>query len=65
MLATYTKAVSTKDQRLFETIMLNQDIPLAYVDADTAKVARTTTANDASCRSGVFAARPFTRHSGT
>jgi hypothetical protein len=61
LLAAYTGAVSTKDQALFETLLLSKDIPFSYVDAHTAKVAHDGTAHYESFCKDVFQGRPFTQ----
>ncbi|UAJ09099.1 nuclear transport factor 2 family protein [Glacieibacterium megasporae] len=60
LLDTYTKAVSTKDQALFETLLLNKAI--SFSDADSA-VRRGSvdggTHNYGAFRKGVFEGAPF------
>jgi len=61
VLATYTKAVSTKDQRLFETLLLNKAIPFSYVPNDSHPISDHGTENYEVFRKGVFEGRPFTQ----
>ena len=61
LLATYTRAVSTKDQAMFETLLLNKDIPFAYVDGSSAKVAKQPISDYEGFRKGVFLGSPFTQ----
>lgn len=58
LLDTYTRAVSTKDEKLFETILLNQDIPFSDVGS---AMKSGDTHHYASFREGVFAGAPFTQ----
>jgi hypothetical protein len=58
LLRTYTKAVSSKDEALFETILLSKDIPFSGV---AAKGADRRTQNYESFRKGVFEGPPFTQ----
>jgi hypothetical protein len=62
LLQTYTKAVSGKDQALFETLLLNKQIPFsdAY-SAVAAKGAEQGTQHYESFRKGVFEGAPFTQ----
>jgi hypothetical protein len=62
LLDAYTKAVSTKDQALFETLLLNKDIPFSDVDsAVKAQGAERGTSHYESFRRGVFEGPPFTQ----
>jgi hypothetical protein len=63
LLDTYTKAVSTKDQALFETLLLNKDIPFSDVpSAVKAQGAAHGTEHYESFRKGVFEGSPFKQH---
>ncbi|MGI4876750.1 MAG: hypothetical protein ACRYG4_04625 [Janthinobacterium lividum] len=60
LLDTYTKAVSTKDEALFETLLLNKEI--AFSDVQTAVQRGSTvggTHNYEAFRNGVFGGAPF------
>jgi hypothetical protein len=62
LLDTYVRAVSTKDQALFETLLLNPSVPFS----DTTSAVRAAgaphgTENYARFRSGVFSGPPFTQ----
>ena len=61
LLATYTRAVSTKDQALFETLLLSRDIP--FSDAGSAAKARGAegTRRYEAFRHGVFEGPAFTQ----
>jgi hypothetical protein len=61
VLATYTKAVSTKDQRLFETLLANKSIPFSYVSKDSHSIRDHGTENYEVFRKGVFEGPPFTQ----
>jgi hypothetical protein len=62
LLDTYTRAVSTKDQALFETLLLNKDIPFSDVySAVKAKGAEGGTRHYEDFRRGVFGGPPFTQ----
>ena len=62
LLDTYTRAVSTKDEPLFETLLLNKDIPFSDVgSAIKAGSAADGTRHYAGFREGVFAGAPFTQ----
>jgi hypothetical protein len=61
VLATYTKAVSTKDQRLFETLLANKSIPFSYVPKDSHPISDHGTENYEVFRKGVFEGPPFTQ----
>lgn len=54
LLAAYTRVVSTKDEALFENLLLNKEIPFTYVSEDGAKVARGGIANYEAFRKGGF-----------
>lgn len=58
LLDTYTRAVSTKDEPLFETILLNEDIPFSDVGS---AIKSGDTHHYAGFREGVFAGAPFTQ----
>ena len=58
LLATYTEAVSTKNQALFESILLAKTIPFSYVPAGAVSA---ETANYEGFRRGVFEGAPFTQ----
>ena len=60
VLAAYTKAVSTKDQATFETLLLSKTIAFSYVPDDT-PAAQAGVANYDSFRRGVFEGPPFTQ----
>jgi hypothetical protein len=57
-LATYTHAVSTKNQKLFETLLLDKTIPFSGVPA-TGLVNGAQTSNYETFRKGVFEGTPF------
>ena len=61
LLSTYTRAVSTKDRALFETLLLSRDIP--FSDAGSAAKARGPegTHRYESFRRGVFEGPAFTQ----
>src|ERR1700756_960289 len=62
LLDTYTRAVSTKDQALFETLLLDKDIPFSYVDsAAGGKATANGTHQYDAFRRGVFSGPPFTQ----
>ncbi len=62
LLDTYTRAVSTKDQALFETLLLSKDIPFSDVDsAVKGKGAEGGTCRYESFRRGVFEGPAFTQ----
>lgn len=62
LLDNYTRAVSTQDQRLFETLLLSQAIPFSSVDAATAAADREDGArNYPAFRRGVFEGQRFTQ----
>lgn len=62
LLDTYTRAVSSKNQALFETLLLNRSIPFSGVPLSSANErALTGTANYVSFRKAVFEGRPFTQ----
>jgi len=60
LLASYTRAVSTKDEALFETLLLNTSIPFAGVGpSGVANRAPGGTDQYQSFREGVFGGGPF------
>ncbi len=62
LLATYATAVSSKNQPLFESLLLDKDIPFSGVGAtDRSGGAKVVTANYDSFRKGVFQGPPFTQ----
>jgi len=63
LLSTYTKAVSTKNQALYETLLLNKDIPFSGASSAIKKAADAEhpTQNYESFRKGVFEGPPFTQ----
>jgi hypothetical protein len=61
VLATYTKAVSTRDQQLFETLLVNKSIPFSYVPKDSHPISDHGTENYEVFRKGVFEGPPFTQ----
>ncbi len=62
VLDSYAKAVSTKNQALFETLLLNTSIPFSGVDqAVGTKGAVGGTQNYEDFRKGVFQGAPFTQ----
>jgi len=62
LLANYTKAVSTKDQALFESLLLGKTIPFSGVPLPENPVGGSTkTANYEEFRKGVFEGEPFTQ----
>lgn len=62
LLDTYTKAVSTKDQALFETLLLNKAIPFTGIPLSGAgKDATPKTSQYEEFRKGVFEGDPFTQ----
>lgn len=62
LLDTYTRAVSTKDQALFETLLLGKDIPFSDVDsAVKGKGAEGSTRRYEAFRHGVFDGPAFTQ----
>ncbi|MET0246015.1 MAG: nuclear transport factor 2 family protein [Sphingomonas sp.] len=62
LLATYTRAVSTKDQALFETLLLSRDIPFSGIGAALPADGNAAgLANYERFRKGVFEGRPFTQ----
>lgn len=58
LLATYTEAVSTKNQTMFESILLAKTIPFSYVPASAVPA---DTSNYEAFRRGVFEGAPFTQ----
>jgi hypothetical protein len=62
LLETYAHAVSTKNQALFETILLNKEIPFSDVySATKSNGAVGSTSNYDRFRRGVFSGEPFTQ----
>lgn len=62
LLDTYTKAVSTKDQALFETLLLDKGIPFSGVPlSGKGKDATVNTSHYEEFRKGVFEGEPFTQ----
>ena len=62
LLETYTKAVSTKDQASFETLLLNKDIPFSDVpSAVRSEGAAKGTEHYEDFRKGVFEGPAFTQ----
>src|SRR5205085_11439699 len=62
LLDTYTRAVSTKDQALFETLLLDKQIPFSDVASAIEAPAGTATTNHYEAfRRGVFGGPPFTQ----
>jgi hypothetical protein len=59
LLATYTDAVSHKNQALFETLLLGKDIPFAYVPPSPTKEIAPAWRNYETFRRGVFEGAPF------
>lgn len=59
LLATYTIAVSTKNQALFETLLLSKTIPFSYIAP--APTDQGGIANYDAFRRGVFEGAPFTQ----
>ena len=61
LLSTYTTAVSTKNQALFETLLLNRSIPFCGVPAaaNTALAADSAAQQYERFRKGVFEGAPF------
>ena len=62
LLGLYTKAVSNKDQALFETLLLNRDIPFSFVGSATGALAADRgTQHYEAFRKGVFDGPAFTQ----
>jgi hypothetical protein len=62
VLGDYSRAVSTKDRALFETLLLNRQIPFSSVDAAIAAADRDYgSCNYAAFCKGVFEGAPFTQ----
>ena len=62
LLTTYTTAVSTKNEPMFEGLLLNKDIAFSGVGArDRSESQSVVTANYDSFRNGVFQGPPFTQ----
>lgn len=63
LLGTYTKAVSTKDQTLFETLLLNKEIPFSGVPLSiTTDTGGSRTSNYEDFCKAVFKGAPFDQH---
>ncbi len=60
LLKSYTQAVSTKDQALFETLLLNKDVSFSWVDAGGVK-AGAKESNYEGFRKAVFEGPAFTQ----
>ena len=60
LLDTYTRAVSTKDQALFETLLLSLQVPFSGVP-DAGFAANPSLQGYAEFRKGVFQGQPFTQ----
>ncbi|MGH8145695.1 MAG: nuclear transport factor 2 family protein [Rhodanobacteraceae bacterium] len=60
LLATYTQAVSTRNQVLFETLLLDKSIPFSSVPA-TGWTSGAGTSNYEAFRKAVFEGPPFTQ----
>ncbi|WBO22895.1 hypothetical protein [Sphingomonas abietis] len=62
LLATYTNAVSTKDEALFETLLLNASIPFSGVGSSGVASRDPGVTNQYQAfREGVFGGSPFTQ----
>jgi len=62
LLDTYARAVATKDQHLFETLLLSQSIPFSSAEAAISTADRDDgTRNYPAFRKGVFEGAPFTQ----
>jgi hypothetical protein len=62
LLDTYTKAVSSKNQKLFESLLLNRNIQFSHATSAVKKAARDNgTHNYDEFRKSVFQGRPFTQ----
>jgi len=61
LLATYTRAVSTKDQSLIETLLLNKAIPFSYIPANGVPISDHGTEKYEVFRKGVFEGAAFTQ----
>lgn len=61
LLAAYTKAVSTKDQQLFETLLLSKAIPFSSVSDAVGAPGDDPTRNYEAFRKGVFEGPAFTQ----
>lgn len=61
LLATYTKAVSTKNQQLFETLLLSKTIPFSSVSDAIGAPGGDHTRNYEAFRKGVFEGAAFTQ----
>jgi hypothetical protein len=61
LLDTYTRAVSTKNQALFETLLLDKDIPFSDVDSSVKGAGAAGTRRYDSFRRAVFGGQAFTQ----
>ena len=61
LLSNYTKAVSTKNQALFETLLLGKDIPFSYVSNGDLVVDEHGTRQYEAFRKSVFGGPAFTQ----
>jgi hypothetical protein len=61
LLDTYTRAVSTKDEALFETLLLSRDIPFSDVGSATRNNGAGGTRHYGDFRRGVFSGAAFTQ----
>jgi hypothetical protein len=61
LLSNYTKAVSTKNQALFETLLLSKDIPFSYVSNGDLAVDEHGTRQYQAFRKSVFEGPAFTQ----
>lgn len=61
LLRTYTTAVSTKNQTMFESILLGKDIPLSYVPSSSTAMTEHGTRGYEGFRKAVFGGAPFTQ----
>ena len=62
LLTTYTTAVTTKNEPMFESLLLNKDIPFsAFGEHDRSSGQSVVTASYDSFRKGVFQGAPFTQ----
>jgi hypothetical protein len=61
LLANYTRAVSNRDQALFESLLLDRSIPFSGVPATGKAGSDRETRNYESFRKGVFEGEPFTQ----
>ncbi len=61
LLASYTKAVSTKNQTLFESLLLSKNITFAPAPAGKSPITSTELQNYAAFSKGVFQGAPFSQ----